>query len=362
MNTKSHDVAIIGGGLIGLLSAIQLRRAGMSVVVAERNECGRESSWAGGGILSPLYPWRYNEAVNRLAHWSQQHYQSFCEDLFEQSGVDPEWTQSGILILDQGEFDNGLRWASDYPTATVQGIASELEPVLGSSECPGLLFPEMAQVRNPRLLTALKKTVLMEGVEVLEHTAITGFKSDNGCISALLWDGGEIHADQFVVAGGAWSAAILTELEVRVEIKPTKGQMVLFKGPPGYLSHIVMEQGRYLIPRRDGHILVGSTLEDAGFDKTPTEEAKISLIEDAYRLCPGLRQQEIIGQWAGLRPASPDGVPYICRHPQFHNLFLNSGHFRNGVVLGLASATLLKGMICQEEPILDFRAYNLFEK
>ena len=112
-----YDHAIIGGGLIGLLSARELAQAGHTVVVIDKGLCGRESSWAGGGILSPLYPWRYPKAVNQLARWSQQHYQAFCQSLFDETGIDPEWTRSGILLLDANEQDTAVSWASEYGTS-----------------------------------------------------------------------------------------------------------------------------------------------------------------------------------------------------------------------------------------------------
>ncbi|SUD19050.1 glycine oxidase ThiO [Aquipseudomonas alcaligenes] len=133
--------------------------------------------------------------------------------------------------------------------------------------------------------------------------------------------------------------------------------MILYKCEPGFLPAIVLAKGRYAIPRKDGHILVGSTLEHVGFDKTPTEEALASLKASAEELLPALADAEVVGHWAGLRPGSPDGIPFIGEVPQFPGLWLNCGHYRNGLVLAPASCELLKNLMLGETPIVDPAPY-----
>lgn len=363
MKEKHFDHAIVGGGLIGLLTARELALAGQSVVVIDKGECGRESSWAGGGILSPLYPWRYSDPINALAKWSQRHYQGFCERLLEETGIDPQWTQCGILLLDEDEVENGSQWANAYGT-TVEPLSAcrihAIEPGLSDQILnQGILFPDIAQVRNPRLLAALKASVTGLGVEIRENCPVEQFKVDSQAIVALSITGGEIKAANYILASGAWSGQLLSSVGSQLPIQPVKGQMLLYQARPGLLKHILMKDGHYLIPRRDGHVLVGSTLENAGFDKQNTQEAKEELQNIAFGLIPELSECPLQAHWAGLRPGTEDGIPYVGQHPKHKNLYINAGHFRNGVVLGLASAKLLLDLILEQEPIVDPNPYQL---
>jgi len=355
-------IVVIGGGVIGLLSARELALAGCEVTVVEQGRFGAEASWAGGGILSPLYPWRYPAAVNRLAAWSQQHYPELADTLQAEGNPDPEWTRSGLLVLDQQEHDQACRWAA------AQGLhcqrlslaeCRELEPELNTDLEPALWFPELAQIRNPRLMKSLAGSCRRHGVALLDHHAVSGIRVRDGRVTGVDSAAGSLAADRVVVASGAWSAQLLAGLEIELAVKPVRGQMILFHTRPGLIHHINLFGGHYLIPRRDGRVLVGSTLEDTAFDKTITAEARATLQDFASGLFPILAGAPIEHQWAGLRPGSPEGIPYICPVPGFDGLYLNTGHYRNGLVLGYASARLLADQILDRVPIVDPAAYRL---
>jgi len=142
-------------------------------------------------------------------------------------------------------------------------------------------------------------------------------------------------------------------------VEPVRGQMILFRASPELLKRIVPDQGRYMIPRRDGHILMGSTVEHVGLDKRTTESAREELVAAALKLVPELAKAEVVKHWSGLRPGSPDGVPFIGPHPDIEGLFVNTGQFRNGVVMGLASAELAANHMTGRTPILDDTPYLL---
>lgn len=358
--TPMVDFIVVGAGLSGLLTARELRLAGASVAVIDMGAAGQEASWAGGGILSPLYPWRYKSAVLALAHWSQERYQALCNELKQDNGIDPEWTQSGILVLN-GVESGVQEWCSRWHVRVeeVEAVRLQaLQPGL-SRTGPALWMPEVAQVRNPRLLQSLRVDLTRRKVRLIEHQAVTGFVAENKRILGVQtgthrWEGGAT-----VLTAGAWSGQLMADLGVAIAVHPIKGQMLLLKGEPGRLTRMVLEGGRYVIPRRDGRILVGSTVEDAGFDKRPTPEVGAALQRFAVELMPELRNYPVERQWAGLRPGSPSGIPYIGQVPGYTNLFLNTGHFRNGVVMGPASARLAADLCLNRKPILDPAPYHV---
>ncbi|QKT02965.1 glycine oxidase ThiO [Ectothiorhodospiraceae bacterium 2226] len=357
------DVIVVGGGLIGLLTARELALGGVEVRVVERGQTGRESSWAGGGILSPLYPWRYPEAVTALAAWSQRHYPELCRALADETPTDPEWTQSGLLVLDAAdEADAAAAWAARHGVA-IERLAGEavqaVEPALGTgARGVALWFPELAQVRNPRLVRAARQSLDARGMAVLEHTPVEGFVVADGRVTGVRTAQGVLAAERVVVAGGAWTAELLRATGYAPAVEPVKGQMILLKGPPGLVQRVVLSRDRYVIPRRDGHVLVGSTLESAGFDVQPSAEVAAELRREAARIVPALGELPLVHHWAGLRPGSPDGTPYIGEHPGVRGLYINAGHFRNGVVMGYASARLLSDLMLARPPVVDPQPYR----
>lgn len=356
---------VVGGGLVGMLSAYELVKAGWQVELLERGRLARESSWAGGGILSPLYPWRYADPITELARWSQEHYPSLVTALKEESGVDPEWTRSGLLMLDMTDREEAKAWSErfGYMLEALAGDAlRHCEPALNTTVDKALWMESVAQVRNPRLLGALYQSLLARGAAIREGSEVSGLLLSSGRVTGVKTCSGDLAADVVIIAAGSWSGCLLKELEVplqSVEIRPVRGQMLLFKGPPGLVNRIILGQKHYVIPRRDGRVLVGSTMEEVGFDKSTTEEAREELLDAAYDLVPALANIPLEHHWAGLRPGSPIGVPYIGEHPDMGGLFVNSGHFRNGVVMGPASARLLVDLIHGRNPILDPGPYAL---
>ena len=357
------DFIVLGGGVIGLMTTLQLADAGHRVTVIERGECGREASWAGGGIVSPLYPWRYSGPVSRLAAWSEGAYPELAFRLLEETGVDPEYRQKGLLYLRVGDEDAALAWARDVGKP-LSRVGPEVIYAKEPEACPGveeaLWMPTLGSIRNPRLLRALRARLdAMPGVELREQCEVRGFERRGGRIVSLETSHGMLEGDQFVVCAGAWSAELLAKAGIALPVRPVKGQMLVFKAPPGLVERVVLMDGRYVIPRADGRVLAGSTLEEAGFDKTTDIEARESLWQSATAIVPALADCAIEHHWAGLRPGSPDGVPFIGRAPGWDNLHVNAGHYRNGLVLAPASTHLLVDELLGRSPILDPAPYRL---
>jgi glycine oxidase len=348
-------VVIVGGGLMGMLSALFLKKAGAEVTLFEKNaHTGQESSWAGGGILSPLYPWKYPAAVAELALESQAMYPALADELLAQVGIDPEFRVSGLLMLDVNEIEAGMIWAQKYAQVCEQVDAKRLhdvQPMLDSQFDSGLYFPQIAQVRNPRLAQSVRAYLDKLGVAVHENCPVEQVLASASHIQGVRVNGATINADAVVIAGGAWTGQILAQFGVEREIKPIKGQMLLFKGRSEQIRATTLFEHQYVIARADGHVLVGSTLEDVGFDKSTSTDACDFLLEKAAELFPHLGQLPLVRHWAGLRPGSPHGEPVIGEHPDISGLFINAGHFRNGVVLAPASARKMANIVLEQAEI-----------
>jgi glycine oxidase len=358
MHGNNIDTLVIGGGIIGLLTARELALVGQSVTVLERNpRAGLESSWAGGGILSPLYPWRYPDAVTDLSVIGHLEYPKLAAELLEATGIDPEYICSGHLILDTDEHRQAMSWAKEFSkkisldskTKYLSRIGRKeiavLEPELSETFRAAFWLPYVGQVRNPRIMKSLIKDLIQRGVQIVTDTAVEKINTSAGKVVNVVSREGKWSAENYLVAAGAWSATLLEKTGLSLAIEPVRGQMILFKTEPGRLNKIIMNNGKYLIPRKDGHIVAGSTLEYVGFDKSTTEDACHLLMREAVSMVPFLEKIPVVSQWAGLRPGSADGTPTIDWHPQLDNLVICSGHFRNGIIIGLGSARIAASLL-----------------
>lgn len=336
---------IIGGGVAGLSTACELLRHGQDVIIADQQQAG-QSSWAGAGILCPLLPWDYDDAVNRLTLGGMQAWPAWAAEIARHSGIDPEFWGCGMAVLAGDTRDAALAWCRQHDF-----------PAIGNPD--GMIWlPDVAQVRNPRLVAALAGSVAALGGKILPGCEITGLRVENGKAVAVLSGQSEYAADVFVWAGGAWAGQALGQLAPVPHIRPVRGQMLLYAPGSHALDHILYADGLYLVPRRDGHLLAGSTIEDAGFNASTTPEILQNLHAAACKLLPGLRAQQPIRSWAGLRPGSPHNIPVIGRHPGHDNVWVNTGHFRYGVTMAPASSRLLVELMLGLSPHIDPTPYT----
>jgi len=341
----SNEFIVIGAGALGLATAEALLRQGAGVTVLERGLVGQEASWAGGGILSPLCPWDYPDEVTRLALRGMELFGEWAESLRQATGIDTEYQRCGMLVLPPFDAQTARPWCAAH------GVRAE--------ERSGALFlPDVAQARNPRLLQALRARVEQSGGRIVEQCEVGQIIAEAGRVKHLATSQGDFRADTYIVTAGAWSKTLLGAHALQLDIKPIRGQMLLFKFAAPPLPHIVLQKDLYLIPRRDGYLLVGSTLEDVGFDKSTTDEARAMLLQRAVELLPALGDMPVIKHWAGLRPGSSGNIPTIGRHPHLPNLYLNSGHFRYGVTMAPASVEVLLHTMNGTPQLFDVSPYQ----
>ena len=238
----------------------------------------------------------------------------------------------------------------------------EAEPELSRQMCPfraAWHLPDECQLRNPWYLRALVRMCELAGVEIVPNCEVLDWDVANGRVNGVITSQGTIQADQVCVTSGAWSGGLLQKLGITLGVMPMRGQMVLFRSERPVARAVINEGPRYLVPRNDGRLLAGSTEEEVGFDKRTTEEGICELIEFATSLLPVLKSAEIERTWAGLRPASFDGFPYLGPIPGLANGFVAAGHFRSGLYLSPGTAVVMAEQMCGAATSLDLSPFRI---
>ncbi len=351
---------IIGGGIVGCMTAMELVNRGCRVTIVERNQIASqtsgESSWAGGGIIFPLLPWQYSEPVNTLTRNGADFYRELSQRLRLETGVDANFTQSGFLLLPAFDTNAAVSWCERNQVAA-QAVKASAFGVQSLSGEDALWLPTICQIRPPYLMQAMRKWLEQHNVTMLEHTQLAPLQETRQINEWQTVNGENLSADRFVVTSGAWSFDLLKETSAKLNIKPMRGQILLYQ-PNKNLEQMVYREGFYMIPRLDGYLLAGSTLEDVGFDNGVTENVRNELQLKAEAIMPELKGQPIIKHWSGLRPGTPENLPTISAHPTIKNLYLNTGHFRYGLTMAPASAKLVTSLILGETPQIDAKPYT----
>lgn len=360
-------IAIVGAGITGLMSALELLEQGCSVTLFDQQAAGQAASWAGGGILSPMYPWRYPAAVNALARHAKPMYQDWNQKLQPFTGIDFQIHQTGMLIFDESDFEIGLSYAKTHQDPQQQAELldqaklQQINPRINQSKFKqAIYFPELANIRNPRLLQSIIRYLKHHPrVTWQEDCKITRLNIQQGCVKSISDEHSQVfQADQYVFTTGAWSQHWSQQLGLEIPVQPVQGQMLLFKTPENWLPTMCMHKVMYLIPRQDGHVLCGSSMRQVGFDTSPSSEIRQDILQACIEMVPELADFPLVKQWAGLRPSSPDGIPYIGKIPKLQNAWANFGHFRNGLCMGPASSKLLAQLILEQTPIVDPDPYD----
>ncbi len=337
-----YDVAVVGGGLIGAACADTLAGEGWSVCLLDAGAPGREASWAGAGLLHPIHPWHYPEPLHLLLRAALAEHERCAADLLDRTGIDVELERSGLVVMDP-ELDRLEAWCG--PEAARHVDAAAEEPRIRHSG-PALLVPGAYHVRNHRLNRAFLEGARRRGATVLERTPVTGLVP-----GAVQTEKGRIEASWTVLAAGAWASRLMPGLLV----EPIRGQILLYEGSMRRV--VVFPKGEYAVPRRNGLILFGSTLEKAGFAPLPTDAGVLGLQERARELL-GLDPDDLRAAWAGLRPGTSHLLPYMGTHPERSDLILACGHYRNGILLAPLTAGIVADIVAGRPPAFDLAPFR----
>lgn len=353
------DILIIGGGIIGLSIARELDLRGIErITVLDKSNVGVEASWAAAGMLAPSSETEKDDDFYRLCSASNRLYPQFADELLSQTGVDIEFDPSGTLYLAFNEHDLA-EIESRYQAQNLVGIniskldraqIMELEPNISSQVRSGLLYPDDRQVENRKLLTALQTYAKNAGIKIIENCEAASIKLENGNAVGVLTNNGEFTAGHIIITTGAWTSLIkLEEAAMPFAVKPIRGQMMSFKAEAGLISKVIYSPRGYVLPRRDGRIITGATVEDAGFSNVTTEDGIALIKRNAAEILPVTASLEAAEIWSGLRPMSGDGHPVLGGIPGINGVTVATGHYRNGILLAPLTAQLIANSILDGE-------------
>lgn len=364
--SAARDVVVIGGGIIGSAVALETARRGQDVMLVERDSPGRRASWAAAGMLSPLGEAPGAGPFLELADASLTEYAGFVQRLREDTGIDVEYRTNGKLhVAFEASEEPALHALGSGPLAErfdarviSAAEARALEPELAPQLTLAVLVGRDHRVNNRLLAQALTVAVTRRGVTLRTGTPTAALESAGGHVTGIrLASGEKVGARHVVIAAGSWSGE-LEGLPRSLPVFPVKGQMLAVDGrsrtngrgarPP--IERVVHGTGAYLIPREDGRVLIGATVEHVGYRKGPTPRGVAGLIAAAARMVPLLADLPLVETWAGFRPGTPDDMPILGAEPELGGLYYATGHFRNGILLAPLTARVTADLIAGGPP------------
>jgi len=356
-SSQTANVVIAGGGVIGLSIARALALRGVrDISIIERTSLGTEASFAAAGMLAPQAEADLDDEFFRFMCQSRDMYLNFAASLFEETGVDVELDTTGTLYLaltehDRREIDQRCDWQTrgGLPVAKLTAPdARALEPCISPAVEGALHFPLDVQVENRRLLTALANSVGKLGVRTITETSVESLQVEKDRVNGVQTTRGFLSCPTVILAAGCWTSFIdVSKGETNQkpksipQIEPVRGQMLCFDSRPQHLRHVIYSPRGYLVPRRDGRLLAGSTSETAGFAKQVTPGGIGSILIHATEIAPAIASLPMLDSWAGLRPRASDGLPVLGPCDEIEGLFYATGHYRNGILLAPITAELI---------------------
>ena len=342
------DVIVIGGGVIGLSIARELA-LDHTVSLIERGRCGQEASSAAAGMLGAQAEAYGDDLFFRTCVESREMFPELAASLLDETGIDVGLDLAGTLLLSFSEADIAARsqrfaWQKAAGFEIEQLSAAEIrreEPFISTDVLGGFYLPKDGQIDNRKLVHALQRSCELRGVKLVEETPVDRLAVENDKVSGVFAGKEKFAADKVVLAAGAWGTEINAGFDLPFIIRPMRGQILQFRTAKQLFKHVIVGPRGYIVPRSDGRVLSGATMDDAGFDASVTNEATAHLIESTAEISPSLGALKVQDSWTGFRPFAPDRMPVFGRVPNAENLLLALGHFRNGILLSPVTAKLI---------------------
>ena len=337
--TRTTDIAIIGGGIVGCCLAYDLAQHGYGVDLFDRKQLAREASWASAGIISAPSPLAGDTLP--IALRSFERYPALIEEIESRAGFSTGWHKTGMTSLTTESTGEGRAAVLDFfkqhgiqVEVLDQETLREKEPAIHEQFVAGLHLPDVASVRLDRASRGLAIAAEQHGARLHENDAVIDIEVQNGRATAIRTVQGRTTAGMVIIAAGAWSRMFGEMLDIEIPTTPVRGQMMAVTGVQPSINSVLSYGGVYLVPRADGTVAAGATEEpDAGFDATVTPEGLSWLTGKAAAIAPPFARGQLAATWAGLRPGTEDGVPIIGPVPHLANVWIVTGHFRSGALL-----------------------------
>jgi glycine oxidase len=360
------DVAVIGGGIMGSAVALRLAQRGVAVTVIERGIPGAEASSAAAGILGPQMEADGPGPLLELGLQSRALYTGLAAELRELTGIDVGYDRSGVLAVafdDAGEaaLQGRRAWqvARGLKVTALTGEAAHgLEPALGPTVRAALEFPEDAQVVARELTRAFSQAAAVAGARFVTGRYVRRVRIEAGRATGVELDGETLPAGVVVVAAGSWSGLVEGAGISPAVVRPARGQLVAIETRPPLFRHVVSAPGGYLVPRRDGTVVAGSTVEMAGFHKQVTVGGLAAILTLARTLIPSLADAPVTGSWSNFRPFTEDHLPVLGTTP-VEGLVLATGHYRNGILLAPITAQIIADLIATGRSPIDLKPFSV---
>ena len=361
---KNFEVVIAGGGLIGGAIALELALAGVRVAICEQGDPGRESSWAGAGILSPAPENLATIPLVPLGKASMALYPDFIACVEEISAQDVGFRAKGTLeALFSRDAARELSthvalhhgWGLQAEAISAED-ARELEPALSPELEAAVLRPDEASVDNRSLTQAVLEAARKSGVEIFANHEVQGIWREKQRCAGLLLKNERVSAEWTIIAAGSFSANI-AGVNTYAPVRPAKGQMISLRADQTKIERVLWSDKIYLVPRNDGRILAGATVEYVGFDRTITAGGLEKILSGALELAPDLAHARVEETWAGLRPDSPDHLP-ILGPTDIDGLLIATGHFRSGILLTPITAKLIREWVTRQSVSVDWERFS----
>ncbi|ANU09648.1 glycine oxidase ThiO [Planococcus antarcticus DSM 14505] len=364
---KTYDAIVVGGGVNGGAIAYNLAKRGMEVLLLEKDRLVSKASGAAAGMLGAQAELDGKGPLFQLARASRTMFSNLADELKMASGIDIELVNKGMLRLaltddEQQEYHRIIeahRQNGELAEWLTGEEVRKREPAL-SSEIIGAMYLEKdGQVAAHQLALGFLKSASALGSVIKEYVEVHSFHFSNGKITGIATNEGDFLSDSVVVTGGAWSEKLLMETGLQLKTYPVKGECFSVRTEASLLSSTIFTNDCYLVPKKGGRIIVGATVIPNTFNQQVTVEGVSLLMENAKKLVPSIAQAEWEGAWAGIRPQTADGLPYLGEHPGYRGLFIATGHFRNGILLAPITGEVMADLVEGKSPPIDISSFRV---
>ncbi|WP_343836175.1 glycine oxidase ThiO [Salinibacillus aidingensis] len=370
---KKYDAIVIGGGVMGGSTAFQLSKKGYRTLVLEKDQLGGKASSAAAGMIGAQVELDSDSPMFQLARESRKQFPELAEEIKDLAGIDIGFRKNGMLKM---AFTNEEREKFLKIIETQQQLGEQVdwltpeevinkEPLLSSSLKGAMYIEGDGQVSAPDFTMGLLKSAAALGTDLKEYCEVKGFLREGNRVIGVSTNEGNFYSHSVVVTAGAWTTQLIQESGLDLKGYPVKGESFSVITHKPLLTHTIFSSSCYIVPKTGGRLIIGATVKPHSFSRSVSVEGIAQLMEEAKFILPSIKETEWKKAWAGTRPQSLDGLPYLGEHPEWSHLFIANGHFRNGILLSPITGMIITDLIERKKTITDvepFRIDRLFQQ